>query len=330
MTHSKKILPSLLAVALLSSGIALAMPAAAFATVGGLSVDSAVISNGQAQTVHFGSYAGAIPEGTSSFGSEQVLCFFMDGMREVNYAYGFGDFVPVTDTVRDGELSDTLNSNGSGSGRTFEWAVFTISYGDINYHATCSDLPQARADIEASSSAFYSSAVIEDSVSWTILPSLTTPITQTLYVGQKNTTPATYTASYAELILDPVAGSLWMNQTMYPCDETDSGDMTALPAGLTMDEETNSPAGTLAPLLISGTPAAGTQGTYRLCLTLGGDGGYVAGFFDLTIADAPVAPVALAETGVDMRPLMITGFAGLGLFVIGALGMSLRRRALKK
>jgi len=101
---------------------------------------------------------------------------------------------------------------------------------------------------------------------------------------------------------DPSSGMGWELDDSGACDDT--GDM---PAGLSVDTAW-SDANVVPPVSISGTPAAGTEGTHIVCLALVDDNGE-RGFAVLTI-DIAAAPV-LADTGTD------TSSAWLGFFVSG-------------
>jgi hypothetical protein len=339
MIFSKKFFPALAAVSLLSAGLALVLPATAQATGGGLSVDTATISNGQAINVGFGTYSHLIPAGASPVGSQELVCQYSEGYLNLDWGFSAGDTVPASFLARDGDFTDGLNDNGTGIPRSYTWFVVEASYSN-GMSPTCSDLPQLATDLEGFSNGYLDNVTISDSVSWTVLPALSSPFGQTLYVGQNNTTPVTYVHSHADLIVVPTQGSYWYTEDPNACDETNGDSAVDLAAlGLHVDS-TNSAPGDLASLLITGTPVAGSEGTYRLCLALEGDRA-VKGFFDLTIADVPaeipaVTPTStpeatvLAATGVTTRSLTGTGFASLALMVFGGLAVIVRRRVAVK
>jgi len=143
-------------------------------------------------------------------------------------------------------------------------------------------------------------ATVDYTATVTVLPAAS--IDETLsaqeLVSGTDAADATISLDY----FDPSAGMGWEIDDSGACDGT--GDM---PAGLSLDT-TWSDDNVVPPVSISGTPAAGTEGTHTVCLALVDDNGD-RGFAVLTI-DIAAAP-ALADTGID------TSSAWLGFFVSG-------------
>jgi hypothetical protein len=107
--------------------------------------------------------------------------------------------------------------------------------------------------------------------------------------------------------------------------------ITGLPAGVTVDA-TYSPGGGVAPLLkFSGTPAAGSKGTYTTCLdlydgdTICDDSYWIA---TITVSDgAPPAP-KLADTGADSKQMVVSGAVAASILMLGAVFVAAYRRRL--
>ena len=107
--------------------------------------------------------------------------------------------------------------------------------------------------------------------------------------------------------------------------------ITGLPAGVTVDE-TYSPGGGVAPLLkFSGTPAAGSKGTYTTCLDLyDGDTICEDSYWIATIVVSDGVPPApkLANTGVDQSQATATSLVATGILALGVVIMIAYRRGL--
>ena len=114
----------------------------------------------------------------------------------------------------------------------------------------------------------------------------------------------------------------------YSADYCGAG-ITGLPAGVTVDE-TYSPGGGVAPLLkFSGTPAAGSKGTYTACLdlydgdTICEDSYWIA---TITVSDGvPPAP-KLANTGADTKQMVVSGAVASSILMLGAVFVAAYRR----
>ncbi len=93
----------------------------------------------------------------------------------------------------------------------------------------------------------------------------------------------------------------------------------SLPAGVTLDD-TVSPAGDAPTFTLQGSPAAGSAGEYKLCVSLSDGSVTLPAWATITVADS-----ALPATGLDATAL---GLAALSALVTAALGLGfvVRRR----
>lgn len=330
---------SVFSAAFLLSGFALILPTAApqaFAT-SAITFSSQTIQNGQAQTVTFGSTPYTIPLTQTSGGTQEVLCLFRDGFwngtQLFTNAYNGGDVVPSSIQISAGTINNWMNENTKSVNRTFTWVWFdVVKRGTGN--PTCNDLPQDLSDFPYTSNISAEpliSAVVSQSASYDMTPALNSPLSQTIYLNENNTTPATVSGSYF-LEAAKIANNTsdWENKFLDSCDPNAPStriDLSTL--GLTLDT-TISPAGQIAPLLISGTPSSNSVGTHTLCLLLD-SGTDLKTTFILTIAaERPVPPTppapSLPATGLSLDKQATTLTIGAIALVLGGLGLIMRRR----
>jgi hypothetical protein len=119
------------------------------------------------------------------------------------------------------------------------------------------------------------------------------------------------------------------SEVLYSPEDYCGPGITGLPAGVTVDE-TYSPGGGVAPLLkFSGTPAAGSKGTYTTCLdlydgdTICQDSYWIA---SITVSDGvPPAP-KLADTGADTQQMVVSGAVAASILMLGAVFVAAYRR----
>ena len=267
------------------------------------------VANGQAFSVSFPGYTGALA-------GNEAICWYVDGEKDWTYGWDGGE-TPSTVSVSAGTLDEGLNLNKSGIDKvlTFAWMDLGINgVGTGDCPTYLDELYVGYTNGPITLNAFEMS-------SWTVTPAIQGPVTQTIYVGQANNTPATVVESYAGLAIEnQTTGALWSDPlTPNYCDESFDSDVPAvdLPTGLSINT-TPAPPGVIPALFVQGTPAAGSEGTYHMCLMLEADRA-VYTFFDLTIA---AAPAALPETGTDEKLVagltssaVILVLAGLALMV---------------
>jgi LPXTG-motif cell wall-anchored protein len=332
MTFMKKIL-SVLSVTSLAAGVLIvtAQPASAVGAAP-ITVDNTTIANGQAQTVRFGSGAGVIPTQQSPGGTQQALCLFLDGAKEGD-GYKGGSTVPATLSISAGTFNASMNRNFKAVNRTLEWVWFEINMATGELGLGCADL-DFNLDLERANDFSWSSStvdgvVVRHSVTWTVTPALSSPLAQTIYINENNTTPVTVSGSYLPEVLDVASRTnRWRNQNQTDCNSTgDQVDLAAL--GLTLNTA-DSAIGETAPLIVSGTPTASSVGTYQLCLKLAGENSLYS-FFNLTVAErtAPTAQApapTLAKTGTDSRLVMASGLIGTIAIGLGTAFLAFRRR----
>jgi LPXTG-motif cell wall-anchored protein len=99
----------------------------------------------------------------------------------------------------------------------------------------------------------------------------------------------------------------------------------ALPSGLTLDS-TPTASGVEPMLSVSGTPALGTAGTYKVCVELVESSPVDHAFAYLTIEIAAQPVAELAQTGIDSSTVSAGGLGSLVALVVGAGSMVLTRR----
>jgi hypothetical protein len=319
---------SVMAATFLLSGLGLTLPTLSPEAIASsaITVSSTSIRNGEAQQVTFGSSPYEIPTAGSGE-TQKILCFFKHGRFDTNgegNQYIAGDIVPASISVAAGTIDEKFNRNEKISDRSNHWAwIDVVKIG--NFNPECNELPQEFANIPShdwSGNSFYSAATITHSASWTVRPALDSPISQTIYLNEDNTTPATVTGSYvAEVSRLASYASSWQQRNLNDCSSTGLlVDLSAM--GLTLDP-TVSPAGQFAPLLVSGTPTSSSVGTYRLCLRFD-SGTDLHTLFDLTIAAERPAPV-LATTGANADKVTSTFTAGIVAIVFGVVMLMIRR-----
>jgi hypothetical protein len=330
---------SVMAATFLLSGLGLTLPTFSLeaSASSAITVSSTSIRNGEAQQVTFGSSPYTIPRAPED-GTQKILCFFKHGRFDTNgegNQYVAGDVVPTFISVAAGTIDEKFNRNEKISDRSNHWAwIDVVKIG--NFNPACNELPQEFANIPShdwSENLYFSAATITHSASWTVRPALDSPISQTIYVNEDNTTPATVTGSYvAEVSRLASYASSWQQRNLNDCASTGLRvDLSAM--GLTLDPTVSS-AGEFAPLLVSGSPTSSSVGTYRLCLRFD-SGTDLHTLFDLTIAaerPTPAPPSApattptpvLASTGANADKVTSTFTAGIVAIVFGALMLMMR------
>jgi hypothetical protein len=323
MTFMKKILAVLGATAL-AAGVSIATAQSASASGSSpITVSNPTIANGQAQTVTFGSGAGTIPLAQAG-GIQQILCLYKNGTYVPDLFYTAGRTVPATLSVSAGTFDELMNKNNRAENNTFEWVWLDIYQNQPYDDLRCNDIDLQLADIPSYTSQFVAQVVITQSATWTVTPALDSPLAQTIYLNENNTTPATVTGSYLADALDIASQtSKWANRALDNCDANDTSPAVDLSAmGLTLNTA-DSAIGEIAPLIISGTPTASSVGTHQLCLRLSANQ-TVYTTFNLTVAERPVP--ALAETGVDSRVVIASGLIGSVAVGLGIAVLAFRRR----
>lgn len=104
-------------------------------------------------------------------------------------------------------------------------------------------------------------------------------------------------------------------------------DMEAntLPSGVTITT-TASSGGQAPSLTLAGTPAAGSEGTYKTCMRLEGFAEEPTSYaiMTITVAAPPIVEPELAKTG--STDISLAGLASLGLVMLGGAAVLLRRR----
>ena len=288
------------------ASLTLAVSPAAAANSSDIVPSALTVANGQAFSVSFPGYTGAL-------GGTEAICWYMDGEKDAAYGWNSGQ-TPSTVSVSAGTLDEMLNLNKSGVDKIVTFAWIDLGLGGVGR----GDCPLYLEDVYFGYSEGPITVNAFEISSWTVTPAISSPVTQTIFVGQANNTPATVTESYAGLAIEnETTGALW-SEPLAPseCDESIDPEAPAveLPAGLSINT-TPAPAGVIPALFVQGTPVAGSEGTYHMCLMLEADRA-VYTFFDLTIA---AAPAVLPETGVDEKLvagltssaaiLVLTGFA---------------------
>jgi LPXTG-motif cell wall-anchored protein len=119
------------------------------------------------------------------------------------------------------------------------------------------------------------------------------------------------------------------SEVVYTPEARCGAGITGLPAGVTVDQ-TYSPGGGVAPLLkFSGTPAAGSKGTYTTCLDLNdGDSICEHSYWIATITVSDGVPPApkLANTGADSQQMVVSGAVAASILLLGAVFVVAYRR----
>jgi len=293
------------------ASLSLAVAPASAANSTNIVPSALTVSNGQAFSVSFPGY-------TSALGTGETICWFLNGNKDPGYGFDQGE-TPSTQSVTAGTLDESLNQNKSGVDVVISYVWMNLGFNG----AGTGDCPADLADVYVGYTNGPVSISAVESSSWTVTPAIQSPVTQTIYVGQANNSPASVTESYASLAIEnTTTGALW-SDPMAPneCDESIDSSLPAvdLPAGLSINT-TPAPAGVIPALFVQGTPAAGSEGTYHMCLMLEADRA-VYTFFDLTIA---AAPVNLPATGTDEK--LVVGLASSAtILVLAGLALTLSR-----
>jgi hypothetical protein len=340
MTFMKKFLAVLGATAL-ASGVSIATAQSASASGSSpITVSNPTIANGQAQTVTFGSGAGTIPLANPGM-IQQILCEYKNGVyipaKSPFMQYKAGDTVPPTLSVSAGTFNELMNKNNKAENDTYEWVWLDVYLKAGQSNPYCNDVALNLADMPSWSSDLVDHVEITQSVLWTVTPALDSPLAQTIYLNENNTTPATVTGSYLADALDIASRtSKWAQKDLNDCDpDAAPGQVDLTAMGLTLNTA-DSAIGEIAPLIISGTPIASSVGTNQICLKLSTSQS-VYTIFNLTVAERPVVPTpaetvvpTLAETGVDSRLVMASGLIGSVAVGLGIAVLAFRRRNITK
>jgi len=309
MSIRRKIAASLVSLGMCAATVSFVATPASAANSASIVPSALTVANGQAFSVSFPGY-------TSALGATEAICWYSDGEKDTNKGWNDGE-TPSTVSVSAGTLDEELNRNKSGVDKVITFAWMDLGFGGVgNCPLYLEDVYVGYTEGPITVSAFEMS-------SWTVTPAISSPVTQTIFVGQANNTPATVTESYAGLAIEnETTGALW-SEPLAPseCDESIDSDVPAveLPAGLSINT-TPAPAGVIPPLVVQGTPAAGSEGTYHMCLMLEADRA-VYTFFDLTIAEP-----ALPATGTDSKLVIALASSAGSLLVAGLVLMIVRTR----
>ncbi len=344
MTLKKMVVATLTSALLLSAAaIAVAEPASAItiSTPSPITVSQPSIANGGGITVSFGAGEGLILNAGFE-GTQAILCPYINGTWTTGAgSYSNGNTVPATTSVAAGTADSALNLNPKAVDWTYTWAWINVVKIE-SASPTCADIPSLYADIATwGGNAFFSSATVTNSASYTVTPAIQSPVSQTLYVGVANTAPTPFTTFHADFVTDLSGGSDWLQASDGKCGLQGPNSST-LPASLSLDTTPDATANELAPLVITGTPTAADIGDYTFCFAVEGTSSTrVYLVYNLTIAAFPPAPapeptveptaaaVVLAETGTDDRIGLWAGLlvaVGLGLL---ATTIAVRRRDAK-
>lgn len=107
-----------------------------------------------------------------------------------------------------------------------------------------------------------------------------------------------------------------------------SVDTAALPAGLSLDGATSA-ANTAPVITLTGAPAAGTEGSYRVCVNLSDSFAHGAfAWLDVTVMTPPVVVPALANTGANNTAVPATIAGSVRALILGS-ALVLRRQRRK-
>ena len=311
MSIRRKFAASLVSLGMCAASVSFVATPASAANSASIVPSALTVANGQAFSVSFPGYTGALA-GT------EAICWYSDGEKDANFGWNSGQ-TPSTVSVSAGTLDEQLNQNKSGVDK-----VVTFAWMDLGLNGVgTGDCPLYLDDVYFGYSEGPITVNAVEISSWTVTPAIASPVTQTIYVGQANSTPATVTESYAGLAIEnETTGALW-SEPLAPseCDESIDPDAPAveLPAGLSINT-TPAPAGVIPALFVQGTPAAGSEGTYHMCLMLEADRA-VYTFFDLTIAEP-----ALPATGTDSKLVIALASSAGSLLVAGLVLMIVRTR----
>jgi outer membrane protein OmpA-like peptidoglycan-associated protein len=251
------------------------------------------IANGQAQTVTF---QAAAQTWLSANSGNRMFCLYVDGTRETRNAPTSSNpnqditaidpsFDPTgyQESVLLGVVKEVLNKNSGALIKTYKWiAIEMTAIGQ-----DCSSLSVEETALATNNDVdAYATAA-----SWIVTPAISSPASQTLIVGVQNSTPVSLVTNSLDVALNVVDGSYWEQAELINCNpslpETQL-DLSAL--GLTL-VTTTSASGTVAPLVMQGTPVAGSAGDYQLCLKIEGNRSAIV-LVDLTISATPPAVAA--------------------------------------
>ena len=294
---SKIVIATLLAIPLV--GLTNTVTNAAVGNVSNtIQVTNSSLANGQAQTVTF--LAGAQTWLTANPGM-RMFCLYVNGTRPSERALATSsiDFNAVDSRVDPtgiqevgsaGTVNSILNRNGSAANLTYKWIAV-----ELNVAGGCADLG-ATEDLLATDTTVDSFAT---AVSWVVTPAISSPATQTLTVGIENSTPVSLVTNSLEAAINVSgSGSYWTQKQLSDCDPSlPSSQVDLSIIGLTL-VTTTSEVGTIAQLVLQGTPIAGSAGDYQLCFQIRAAGrGYA--LLNLTIAATPPpTPTCNSSVGV--------------------------------
>jgi outer membrane protein OmpA-like peptidoglycan-associated protein len=264
-----------------------------------IQVANSSLANGQAQTVTF--LAGAQTWLTANAGM-RMFCLYVNGTRpseralatssiDFNAVDSQSDPTGIQEVVSAGTTNGILNRNGSAANMTYKWIAIERNVVDLT--GGCANLG-ATEDLLASDTSVDSFAT---AVSWVVTPAITSPATQTLIVGIENSTPVSLVTNSLEAAINVSGGvSYWVQKQLSDCDTSlPSSQVDLSTLGLTL-ETTRSEIGTIAPLVLVGTPIVGSAGDYQLCFQIRAGGrGYA--LLNLSIAATP-PPTCNSSVGV--------------------------------
>ena len=294
----------------------------------GVSIRNNVIANGDEMYVTFNANASAW---LNAYGRFRSYCLYIDDTRQTTstgasfstafnsiYSDLSGDYI---ESAAAGTINPVLNRNKSSIDKVYKWVGIDWAVPGQDCASLGSSLASLDSDTNVDSWAFAKT--------WTVTPALDTPIEQSLSVGSANSTAATVVGHGVDSAIDLSGGSHWTQDDLQNCDPTQTSapqtvDLASL--GLTLDESVSS-ATTMAPLKVTGTPIAGSQGVYHLCMKLRGDSGSAYAMYTLTIREG--APVTLSNTGTNSDLLWSNLSTGFLLIGIGTSFILRRRRVWK-
>ncbi len=300
-----KKLASILAISALAlGGVALGAVPAMAGQAPTLGVSSSVIESGGAISFDFSALVPVAQNSCALFKQGGQVMFGQNGGES-------GQFSPTLSAPAG--VNYGWNTNATASPITTTIGIYPIVSGLCTDLLALPNLPVATALIE-----------------WTVNPALSVaPIAPFTTGAQSSQTIATQVANPTAGPVDMTLASSWMVDVGAACPTSLVNAIAppidvALPAGLSIDGTVSAP-GVVPGLTILGTPAAGTAGTYLVCLTrFDTNGGRVGALVTITVVDPVVAE--LAATGVDgMQDGVLAGGAAL-LALIGAAAFVLVRR----
>ena len=259
-------------------------------------------ANGQAQTVTF---RAAAQTWLTANSGKRMFCLYINGTREtpspiqdtpaasnpnqsVTSVDSQVDPTGYQESVPAGSIQGILNRNSTSTNMSYKWIAI-----ELNINGTCSSLAATEPDLATDTNVdSYATAA-----SWVVTPAISSPASQTLIVGVENSTPVSLVTSSLDVAINVADGSYWNQSELVNCNSSlPASEVDLSTLGLTLVTEASA-SGTVAPLVIQGTPAAGSAGEYQLCLKIKGNrSAYV--ILDLTISATPptVAPTCTKKS----------------------------------